>query len=137
VTEREGLDRFEIGVGTWSWGDKSFWGYGRGYGDADLRGAFDAAIASGVRFFDTAEIYGFGKSERLLGRFIAETGERVSIATKFFPYPWRVAASQLLGALRRSLDRLGVAQVDLYQTHWPLPPRSVSAWMEPMAVAEG
>jgi len=139
VTEREGLDRFEIGVGTWSWGDKRFWGYGRGYGDADLRGAFDAAIASGVRFFDTAEIYGFGKSERLLGRFIAETGERVSIATKFFPYPWRTAGSQLIGALRRSLDRLGVAQVDLYQTHWPFPPRSVTAWMEPMAraVAEG
>jgi aryl-alcohol dehydrogenase-like predicted oxidoreductase len=129
------LDAFEIGIGTWSWGDKSFWGYGRTYGDADLGGAFDAAIASGVRLFDTAEVYGFGKSERLIGRFMAERGCRVVIATKFFPYPWRFAGSQLIGALRRSLERLGVPQVELYQIHWPIPPRSVAAWMEPLAAA--
>lgn len=133
------LDGFEIGIGTWAWGDKRFWGYGRSYGDADLRGAFDAAIASGVRLFDTAEAYGFGRSERLIGRFMAETGERVAIATKFFPYPWRVARSQLPRALRRSLARLGVAQVALYQMHWPVPPRTVAAWMDPLAraVTEG
>jgi aryl-alcohol dehydrogenase-like predicted oxidoreductase len=139
VTQRSLLDGIDLGIGTWSWGDKSMWGYGRHYGDADLKGAFDAAIASGLRLFDTAEIYGFGKSERLLGRFARDSGATVSIATKFFPYPWRAAPSQLLRALRRSLDRLGVACVELYQTHWPLPPRPVVAWMEPMAqaVSEG
>ncbi len=139
MTPRSVLDDVDVGVGTWSWGDKSMWGYGRHYGDADLKGAFDAAITSGMRLFDTAEIYGFGKSERLLGRFVRETGAAISVATKFFPYPWRVAPSQLLRALRGSLDRLGVARVDLYQTHWPLPPRSVVTWMEPMAqaVSEG
>ncbi len=139
MTPRSVLDDVDVGVGTWSWGDKSMWGYGKHYGDADLKGAFDAAIASGMRLFDTAEIYGFGKSERLLGRFVRETGAAISVATKFFPYPWRVAPSQLLRALRGSLDRLGVARVDLYQTHWPLPPRSVVTWMEPMAqaVSEG
>lgn len=139
VTQHSLLDEFELGIGTWAWGDRRFWGYGRSYGDADLRGAFDAAIASGVRLFDTAEAYGFGQSERLLGRFMAEAGEPIAIATKFFPYPWRVAGSQLLRALRRSLARLGVAQVDLYQMHWPFPPRSVAAWMEPLAraVSEG
>jgi aryl-alcohol dehydrogenase-like predicted oxidoreductase len=135
VTQQSLLDAFEIGIGTWSWGDKSFWGYGKTYGDADLGGAFDAAIASGIRLFDTAEVYGFGKSERLIGRFMAERGQRVVIATKFFPYPWRFAGSQLIGALERSLDRLGVPQVELYQIHWPLPPRSVAAWMEPLAAA--
>lgn len=139
MTPRSVLDDIDVGVGTWSWGDKSMWGYGRHYGDADLKGAFDAAITSGMRLFDTAEIYGFGKSERLLGRFVRETGASISVATKFFPYPWRVAPSQLLRALRGSLDRLGVAQIGLYQTHWPLPPRSVVTWMEPMAqaVSEG
>jgi aryl-alcohol dehydrogenase-like predicted oxidoreductase len=135
VTHQSLLDGIELGTGTWSWGDKRIWGYGQNYGDSDLKGAFDAAIASGIGFFDTAEIYGFGKSEKLLGRFARESGAAISIATKFFPYPWRVAPSQLLRALKGSLDRLGVDHVDLYQTHWPLPPRSVVTWMEPMAQA--
>ena len=41
------LDDVEIGVGTWAWGDTRFWGYGRGYRDADVRGAFDAAVRAG------------------------------------------------------------------------------------------
>jgi len=133
------LDTFEIGSGTSAWGDTHAWRYGRTYRDADLKAAFDSAIASGVRLFDTAEIYGFGRSESLLGRFIAERDQPVSIATKFFPYPWRVAESQLLAALRGSLARLGVTQVALYQIHWPLGPRSPAFWMEPLAsaVAEG
>ena len=133
------LDAFEIGAGTSAWGDTRAWRYGRVYRDADLRAAFDAAIASGVRFFDTAEIYGFGRSESLLGRFVAESGQAVSIATKFFPYPWRLATSQLLAALRASLARLGADRVALYQIHWPIGPRSPGFWMEPLAaaVAEG
>jgi aryl-alcohol dehydrogenase-like predicted oxidoreductase len=133
------LDAFEIGAGTSAWGDARAWRYGRTYRDADLKAAFDAAVACGVRLFDTAEIYGFGRSESLLGRFIAETGCAVSIATKFFPYPWRVGRSELLSALRRSLARLGVTQVALYQVHWPVGPRSPAFWMEPLAaaVAEG
>ena len=133
------LDAFEIGTGTSAWGDTRAWHYGRAYPDADLEAAFNAAIASGVRLFDTAELYGFGRSESLLGRFIAESGQAVSIATKFFPYPWRVATSQLLAALRASLSRLGVDRVALYQIHWPIGPRSPAFWMEPLAeaVAEG
>jgi aryl-alcohol dehydrogenase-like predicted oxidoreductase len=135
VTEQSLLDAVEIGIGTWAWGDKTFWGYGRAYGDTDLRGAFDAAVASGITLFDTAEAYGFGKSERLLGRFMSETGAKISIATKFLPYPWRAAGSQLVAALRRSLARLGVPRVELYQIHWPLPPRGATYWMEPLAAA--
>ena len=139
MTSHAFLDSAELGVGTWAWGDSRIWGYGRTYGDADLRGAFDASLKAGIRLFDTAEAYGFGRSEKLLGRFARETGEHITIATKFFPYPWRVVRSQLLNALRRSLARLGVAEVNVYQMHWPLRPRSVAAWMEPLAeaVSEG
>lgn len=63
-----------IGVGAWSWGDRLFWGYGRGYGEAEVQGAFQASIAAGVTLIDTAEVYGLGQSERLLGRFIRAAG---------------------------------------------------------------
>jgi aryl-alcohol dehydrogenase-like predicted oxidoreductase len=136
---RSPLDAFEIGAGTSAWGDTHAWRYGRRYQDTDLKAAFDSAVASGIRLFDTAEIYGFGRSESLLGRFLARSNQAVSIATKFFPYPWRFTTSQLLSALRASLARLGVAQVALYQIHWPVGPRSPAFWMEPLAaaVAEG
>ena len=111
----------EMGTGTWAWGDKMVWGYGKGYSDADVRGAFDASISAGVTFFDTAELYGFGQSERLLGRFIRESGQQAFVATKFFPLPWRVTNGQLLSALRGSLKRLGLTYVDLYQIHAPMP----------------
>ena len=135
MTPPSPFDSMEIGVGTWAWGDKRFWGYGSEYGDADLRAAFDASLTAGARLFDTAELYGLGRSELLLGKFIRETGASVSIATKFFPWPWRVRGDDLLRALRGSLKRLGVPHVDLYQIHWPFPPRSVAAWMKPLAQA--
>lgn len=133
------LDAHDVGIGTSAWGDTRAWRYGRTYRDADLKAAFDAAIAAGIRLFDTAELYGFGHAESLLGRYVADSGHSVSIATKFFPSPWRVGESQLVSALRASLLRLGVPQVALYQIHWPLPPRSPVFWMAPLAavVSEG
>jgi aryl-alcohol dehydrogenase-like predicted oxidoreductase len=131
------LDAFDIGAGTSAWGDTRAWRYGRRYRNADLRATFDAAVASGIRLFDTAELYGFGRAESLLGGFVAESTQAVAVATKFFPYPWRVAASQLLSALRASLARLGMDQVALYQIHWPVGPRTPASWMEPLAAAVG
>lgn len=120
-----------LGIGTWAWGDRIFWSYGRTHGDDDLRQAFQAAVEEGVTFFDTAEIYGNGRSERLLGTFACEYGrEKLVIATKFFPYPWRWRKGTLRRALERSLERLGFEQVDLYQIHWPFPPRSIETWVE-------
>lgn len=109
----------QMGIGTWAWGDQLFWSYGKDYGAAELRQAFQAAIAAGVTFFDTAEIYGFGESERLLGQFIADTDPPVHIATKYFPLPWRFTAKAVSDALTASLERLQVKQIDLYQIHWP------------------
>jgi aryl-alcohol dehydrogenase-like predicted oxidoreductase len=99
------------------------------------RKRFGSGRAAGIDFFDTAEIYGQGLSERILGRMSrSESGGGV-LATKFFPYPWRPYRGALVPALRGSLRRLGVARVDLYQIHWPFPPVSIESWMESMADA--
>jgi aryl-alcohol dehydrogenase-like predicted oxidoreductase len=122
-----------LGVGCWAWGDRMYWEYGRGYGKEDLRAAFNASIARGLTFFDTAEIYGTGTSERLLGEFIRESDAEVVVASKCFPYPWRLSARALKGALRRSLKRLGLPYLQLYQMHWPFPPVKIERWMHAMA----
>lgn len=126
-----------MGTGTWAWGDGLYWGYGKGYGEQDLQLAFDETLKDGIDFFDTAEIYGFGKSEQFIGEFrrASPLGEQAHIATKFFPLPWRLTAGQVVSALRGSLKRLGVPIVDLYQAHWPSPLISVETVMEGMAQA--
>jgi len=109
----------QLGIGAWSWGDKLFWGYGGDYDATQVRQAFDATLDSGISFFDTAEVYGFGESESLIGRFMKETGGRPQIATKYFPLPWRFSPQSISEALTASLKRLQVEQVELYQVHQP------------------
>jgi aryl-alcohol dehydrogenase-like predicted oxidoreductase len=116
-----GLEVPEIGVGVWQWGDTLSWGYGRSYAEPDIRCAFEASLAGGLDFFDTAEVYGRGESERLLGRLLQESGRTVTVASKFFPFPWRWRRGALLTALGRSLERLRLEAIDLYQIHWPTP----------------
>jgi aryl-alcohol dehydrogenase-like predicted oxidoreductase len=128
-----GLRIRPLGVGTWQWGDRMLWGFGRGYGEGDVREAFKVCIEAGMDFFDSAEVYGFGRSERLLGSCIHTTNAPVITATKFFPFPWRLTRKSLMTALRRSLKRLGMARLDLYQIHWPLPTVSIETWMAAMA----
>ncbi len=131
-TETRFLHAVQLGLGAWSWGDRSVWQYGRGYGVQDVREAFLSSIAEGIRFVDTAEVYGGGRSERLLGQFIRETGEPVLVATKLFPMPWRFSRRSFVSALRTSLNRLQLEAVDLYQIHWPTPLLSVEKMMEGM-----
>ena len=133
----------QVGVGAWQWGDRLYWGYGQTYSEADAYAAYKASLTSGLTLFDTAEIYGFGKSERLLAYFASEaaksrglsSGTNPVIATKFFPYPWRWRSSSLVQALRASLSRLNLNQVDLYQVHFPRPFRSVETWAHALADA--
>ncbi|HZD56583.1 MAG TPA: aldo/keto reductase [Anaerolineales bacterium] len=124
-----------MGIGTWAWGGRSYWGFGQDYGEEDVRGAFDACMANGINFFDTAEIYGSGKSELLLGKFIKSTDQPVVIATKFMPFPWRLWKGRLTAALRGSLDRLSMERVELYQVHQPYPPLPAETWAEGLAKA--
>jgi aryl-alcohol dehydrogenase-like predicted oxidoreductase len=109
-----------LGVGTWAWGDTMFWAYGKDFGAEDVAAAFQASVDAGVTFFDTAEVYGFGESERLIGQFCKQTSQPVQIATKYFPLPWRWNRSAIADALTASLERLQTEQVSLYQIHWPL-----------------
>ncbi len=108
-----------LGVGTWSWGDSLFWQYGKEYGASDVKQAFEASLSAGVTFFDTAEVYGLGKSEELLGQFIQTAATPVAVATKYFPLPWRFTAQSVADALTASLKRLQLPTVALYQVHWP------------------
>ncbi len=108
-----------LGIGTWSWGDKLFWNYGGDYGPSQVKEAFEAAIAAGITFFDTAEVYGIGKSESLLGEFMGQQQTSIDIATKYGPLPWRLTANSVAEALSNSLERLQLQQVTLYQVHWP------------------
>jgi aryl-alcohol dehydrogenase-like predicted oxidoreductase len=126
------LHALQMGLGTWQWGDRIVWGYGQTHTDEDIRKAFDISLQLGVRLIDTAEVYGSGYSERLLGRFLKETDQPLLIATKFFPWPWRLAGGSMLRALKGSLNRMGIESVDLYQIHWPTPLRSPEAMMEGM-----
>jgi aryl-alcohol dehydrogenase-like predicted oxidoreductase len=105
-------------IGTWAWGDKLFWSYGNDYGAEQLQDAFNAALEAGITFFDTAEIYGMGLSEKFLGEFIQKTDQKVQIATKYAPVPWRFKGEAVRDALTASLKRLQVEQVELYQVHW-------------------
>ncbi len=118
-----------LGIGTWAWGDRFFWNYGSDYSAEDVRAAFVAAVETGINFFDTAEVYGMGRAERFLGELTAQTTEPVVIATKFFPFPWRVRRAAMKRALHLSLKRLGKESVDLYQIHFPWPPRSPDFWV--------
>ncbi|HEY9665301.1 MAG TPA: aldo/keto reductase [Coleofasciculaceae cyanobacterium] len=108
-----------LGIGTWAWGDKLFWNYGSNYGASQVREAFEATLDAGISFFDTAEIYGLGESETLLGQFMKELGRPAQIATKYFPLPWRITAQSVSDALTESLKRLQVERVELYQVHMP------------------
>lgn len=128
------LHAVEMGLGAWQWGDRLVWGYQPGQSDTGIREAFDVSLNLGVRFIDTAEVYGSGRSERLLGQFLKETSQPVLVATKFFPFPWRFSKNSVPSALKASLERMALESVDLYQVHWPSPLLSPEKAMEGMAI---
>ncbi len=138
---RSGLKVSPVGAGTWQWGGRFYWGYGRSYTDADLAEAFAACLAGGINWFDTAELYGRCLSERILGGLVngddagGNASSKPLVATKFFPYPWRFHRSSFRRALRASLNRLDIDSIDLYQTHFPFPPRSFAYWVGALADA--
>lgn len=132
-----GPDVPAVGVGTWQWGDRMYWGFGKEFTERDVWEAFEESIRAGLTFFDTAEVYGVGRSERFLGEFIRRTHAPAVVATKFMPFPTRLTGASLAKALERSLKRLGLSAVDLYQIHYPFPPIPIETWMDAMADAVG
>jgi aryl-alcohol dehydrogenase-like predicted oxidoreductase len=132
-SETRFLHAVEMGLGAWQWGDRVVWQYGHGYGEQQVHEAFLATVSEGIRFIDTAELYGNGLSESLLGRFMKMTDQPVLIATKFFPWPWRFYKGAITRALKGSLARLEMESVDLYQIHWPSPIMNTDSLMAGLA----
>ncbi len=109
----------EVGLGTWALGG----GWGR-VSKSDAIGVLEKAIERGINFFDTADVYGDGKSEQLIGRVLKSTDQKIYVATKFGrrldPH---VSSGYTKDNLERFLDRslgnLGVDTIDLIQLHCP------------------
>jgi aryl-alcohol dehydrogenase-like predicted oxidoreductase len=109
----------KIGLGTWQFGARE-WGYGEGYARQQAREIVRRALDLDVTLFDTAEMYGFGRSERILGEALRERPEApVFLATKLLPVlPLAPVVEQRAVA---SASRLGTRRIGLYQVHWPNP----------------
>ncbi|SEQ50616.1 Predicted oxidoreductase [Solimonas aquatica] len=128
---RTGLNISLIGLGTMTWGEQN--------SEAEAHAQMDMAVAAGVNFFDTAEMYPVapraetqGRTEQYIGSWFAKTGKRreIVLATKvigpgMFPYirggP-KLDRASVLAACETSLARLQTDYIDLYQVHWPQRP---------------
>lgn len=100
-------------MGTWQAG-KDAW---PGVEDQLVERAYRAAFDAGITTFDTAEVYGNGHSEKIVGKALKEIRTKAVIATKVFVN--HLAHKQLIRACERSLKNLGTDYIDLYQIHWP------------------
>src|SRR5215471_6476554 len=107
-----------IGLGAWQFGSPE-WGYGKEYAGQEAGAIVRRALELGVTLFDTAEIYGFGRSERILGAALGEDIESVFLATKILPVMPIAPVVEQRGV--SSAARLGARKLDLYQVHQPNP----------------
>jgi aryl-alcohol dehydrogenase-like predicted oxidoreductase len=118
-----GLRTSRIGLGTWAIGG---WQWG-GTDEAQSIATIRSAIDRGVTLIDTAPVYGFGRSEEIVGKALAEGGlrDRVQIATKVGlswenGQPFRDSRpARIREEIEASLRRLGTDVIDIYQVHWP------------------
>jgi aryl-alcohol dehydrogenase-like predicted oxidoreductase len=121
---RSGLQAPRLGLGVMTWGDAkglarfhpAKMAYGGAQGHEEERQAFEASLAAGVNFFDTAAMYSGGASERRLGELVR--GQELLIASKF-PGSFNFRVENFPKELEGSLNRLGRNSVDLYQHHFP------------------
>ena len=120
--EISGVRLSAIGLGTWQFGSRE-WGYGEEYAAREAPGLVRRALELGITLIDTAEVYGFGASERIVARGLAEAGpdlaSRAFVATKLLPI--LPLPSIVVSRAAASRHRLEVAAIDLYQLHWPNP----------------
>jgi aryl-alcohol dehydrogenase-like predicted oxidoreductase len=100
-------------MGTWQAG-KEMW---VGIDDSETIKALRAAFEAGITTIDTAEYYGHGHSERIIGKALADVRDQVVYATKVFPN--HLKYEQVIEACNRSLKHLRTNYIDLYQIHWP------------------
>ncbi|HEY7280008.1 MAG TPA: aldo/keto reductase [Actinomycetota bacterium] len=107
-----------VGFGSWEAGGQA---WGKNESDEAVIDAIRAGLDAGIGWIDTAEVYGDGVSERLVGRAIEGRRDGVVIATKVAPEPEGTGfrPQQVRTAAERSMERLGIGRIDVYQLHWP------------------
>ena len=127
--EAAGLRMSAVGLGTGQFGAVE-WGYGQDYADHTAVEIVERALDLGVTLIDTAERYGFGRSEQIVGRALASSDHPAFVATKLTPVLpiERVVVRQGI----RSAVRLGRRPIDLYQLHGPNPVVPISSTMAGM-----
>lgn len=103
---------FPIGLGTWKMGG-GYWTPDRSKDEMYIS-AIKYAISRGINVIDTAEMYGGGHTEELVGRAV-EDWEDIVVITKVWPTNLKHVKRQAL----KSLERLGAKEIDLYLVHWP------------------
>ena len=103
-----------LGIGAWQAGLKS---WGKDYTLNDVKEAIRFALDNGVNFIDTAEIYGNGRSEEVIGGILRDYGDNIFIATKVSGF--NATTKRIFESAKRSRGRLGIDAIDLYQVHWP------------------
>lgn len=106
----------KIGLGAWQFGTE-WWGWGKDFGEKDAIEAIEVSLEKGINWIDTAEVYGNGYSEELLGRVLGERRKNIIIATKVAGSHARY--DDVIKACEGSLKRLKTDYIDLYQFHWP------------------
>lgn len=107
-----------VGLGTWQFGSRE-WAYGHAYLSVTAKEIVRRALELGINFIDTAEMYGFGSSERAVGDAVRADRSKVFLATKFFPLA--PLPPILVERCYKSANRLGTDCIDLYQLHFPNP----------------
>lgn len=120
-----------IAMGCWTIAGDAAWGR---QDESDSIATIHAALDNGINFFDTAEAYGDGYSEQVLGLALAGLRHEVVIATKFNP-AYRSTAD-IQRACEDSLRRLRTDYIDLYQLHWPNPHLPITAILETLAALQ-
>ena len=103
-----------IGMGCWAFAGGAYWGTQE---EKDSIDTINAAMHAGINFFDTAEMYGDGKSEEVVGKALQHCRSQVVIATKAASS--NLSHEKLIKACEQSLKRLKTDYIDLYQIHWP------------------
>jgi aryl-alcohol dehydrogenase-like predicted oxidoreductase len=132
------LEASRVGLGTWAMGG---WMWGGTDEDESVR-TIRAALDQGINLIDTAPAYGFGRSEEIVGRAVAESGKReqVILSTKV-GLEWRdgnvfrnATRERILGEIEDSLRRLRTDHIDIYHVHWPDPLVPIEETAETMSL---
>src|SRR5258708_7486727 len=137
---RTGMEITRVGFGAWAIGGGG-WEFGWGpQQDDESIAAVHRALESGVNWIDTAAAYGFGRSEEVVGRALSGLRERPYVFTKCSliddgtrHVKHVLKRDSILREAERSLERLGIDAIDLYQVHWPNPDEDIEEGWAAMA----